>query len=177
MPSKKAYVERDRRGRERIVIERRSSSKATTAELLEAAEEREAILRAENNALRTRLSVADRDSWEFRNLTAEYQHLINEHQQCTYLRGQLEAQIRETRRVEDDLDDEKDKVDKLTEKLRRTKSYKQKYEEKWSEAEILKRRVLERDDVIRLAETRIEDKNKLILYLKNYLRRHGFHVD
>lgn len=178
MPSKKAYVERDRHGRGRIVIERRgSSSKTTTAELLEAAEEREAILIAENNALRTRLSVADRDSWEFRNLTAEYQHLVNEHHQCRYLRAQLDAQIRETRKVEDELDDEKDKVDKLMEKIHRIKSYKEKYEEKWSEAEILKRRILERDDVIRLAETRIADKNKMILYLKNYLRRHGFHVD
>jgi iron-sulfur cluster repair protein YtfE (RIC family) len=175
---KKIFVERDRHGRDRFVVEKRgSSSRSSTAELLEAAEQREAILIAENGGLRTRLSVAERDSWEFRNLTAEYQHLVNEHHQCRYLRAQLEAQVRETRRVEDKLDDEKDRVDKLTEMLNRMKSYKEKYEEKWKEVEILKRRILERDDMIRLAETRIEDKNKVIIYLKSYLRRHGFHVD
>ena len=188
---KKAYIERDRHGRERVILERRgsSSTKPTTNELLDAAEDREVILIAENSALRAKLSVAERDSWEFRNLTAEYQHLVNEHQQCRYLRAQLDAQVRETRRIEDKLDDEKDKTeklfdkaDKLTEKIRLMKratyeSYKEKYEEKYNEVEILKRRILERDDIIRLGETRIADKNKTIIYLKNYLRDHGFRVE
>jgi hypothetical protein len=179
---KKAYVERDRYGRERVVIERRGSSSKTTAELLDAAEEREALLIAENNALRTRLSVADRDSWEFRNLTAEYQRLAYEHQQCRYLRAQLDAQVRETRRVEDKLDDEKAVADKLKDKVRLAKrfshdAYRELYEEKCREVELLKRRVLERDDTIRLDEARIADKNKTILFLKNYLRDHGFRVD
>ncbi|KAG0651234.1 hypothetical protein D0Z07_1883 [Hyphodiscus hymeniophilus] len=175
---RKVYVEEDRHGRKKFVIERRgSSSRSSTAELLEAAEEREASLSAENIALRNRLSVAERDAWEFRNLTAEYQHLVNEHHQCRYLRAQLDAQIRDTRRVEDRLDDEKDRVHKMGETLRRMKSYKEKYDEKWNEVEVLKRRILERDDILRLAETRIEDKNKLIIYLKKYLRDHGFRVE
>ena len=131
----------------------------------------------ENAALRHRLSVAERDCWDFRNLTADYQRLVNEHHQCRYLRAQLDAQIRETRRVEDKLDDEKDRVDKLTETLRRMKSYRKKYEEKWNEVEVLQRRLLERDDRLRLAETRIADKNKMIIYLKNALRARGFRVD
>ena len=189
MPHKKAYVERDRHGRERVVLERRGSAKLTTSELLNAAEEREQILIAENNTLRTRLSIAERDSYEFRNLTAAYQQLVHEHQQCRYLRGQLDAQVRETRIVEDQLDDEKDKkeklydkVDKLNEKIRLLKrstyeSYKDRYEENLREAEALKRRIMEQDNMVRLGEARILDKNNTILSLKSYLRRHGFHVD
>jgi hypothetical protein len=150
--------------------------------LLDEAERREAELIAENNALRTRLSVAERDSWEFRNLTAEYQHLVNDHHQCRYLRAQLDAQVRETRRVEDRLDDEKGATGKLKEKIRLMKrftheSYKELYEEKCREVDSLKRKIWERDDTIRLDETRMADKNKTIIYLKNYLRDRGFRVE
>jgi hypothetical protein len=157
--------------------------------MLDAAEEREAILIAENNALRTRLSAAQRDQWEFQNLTIAYQNLVNDHRQCRYLRGQLDAQVMETRALEDRLDDERDKREKWERKNEKLKeeihlmrrgsyeSYRHKYEEKRTEVEVLKRRVLAQDDLIQLGETRIADKNKTILYLKNYLRDHGFRVD
>jgi chromosome segregation ATPase len=183
MMAKKVYIERNRKGRDRVVIERgSSSSRSGVAELIEEAEQREASLTAENYTLRTRLSVAERDSWEFRNLTAEYQHLVNEHQQCRYLRTQLEAQVRETRMVEDELDNERDLVNKLKNKVNSMKkasrdSYSEKYKEKWQEVEVLKQGILERDELLRLAQTRIEDKNKIIHYLKKYLREHGFRVD
>ena len=121
MAPNKAYIERDRHGRERIVIEKKrrgssTSSRPTAQELLEAAEDREAGLIAENSVLRATLSGAQRDSWEFRNLTSDYQRLVNEHHQCQFLRAQLDAEVREIRRIEDKLDDEKDKTDKLSHK-------------------------------------------------------------
>jgi len=175
----KAYIERDRHGRERIVIEKKrrgstTSSRPSTQELLDAAQDREAALIAENNGLRATLSGAQRDSWEFRNLTVDYQNLVHEHSQCRYLRGQLDAQIRETRRIEDRLDDEKDKTEKLIEKIHKLTDKNDKLEER---IEVLKRKILGQDDIIRLGETRIADKNKTIIYLKNYLRDHGFRVD
>ena len=179
MAPKKAYIERDRHGRERIVIEKRrrgssTSSRPSTQELLDAAEDREAALIAENNVLRATLSGAQRDSWEFRNLTADYQHLVNEHHQCRFLRAQLDTQVRETRRIEDKLDDEKDKTEKLIHKIHTLTEKNDKLEDRM---EVLRRKILGQDDTIRLAETRIEDKNRTIIYLKNYLRNHGFRVE
>jgi len=105
------------------------------------------------------------------------------------MREQLEAQVREVRRIEDLLGDEEDKSDrllhkneKLEEKLRlmkrgsRDMEYKARYEEKLLEGEVLRQRLVERDEELRLAQTRISDKNQTILYLKNYLRTHGFRV-
>ena len=175
----KAYIERDRHGRERIVIEKKrrgstTSSRPSTQDLLEAAEDREAALIAENSALRATLSGAQRDSWEFRNLTVDYQNLVHEHSQCRYLRGQLDAQVRETRRIEERLDDEKDKTEKLIDKIHKLTDKNEKLEDKM---EVMRRQILAQDDTIRLEEARISDKNKTIIYLKKYLRDHGFRVD
>ena len=183
-------IERDGRGRERLV---RSTSHRghggshgrgqSTRELLNEAEEREQILNGEIAALQTRLSYAQRDLWQ-------YQTAATEHQQCRNIRAQLDAQIREVRRLEDRLADEEDinarlrgKNEELKERYRlmkrgsREEDYRQRYEEKLAEVELLRRRLIDRDEKLALAETRISDKNRTIAYLKNYLRTHGFHVD
>tara|TARA_R110002060_G_scaffold36607_2_gene47612 strand:+ start:212 stop:532 length:321 start_codon:yes stop_codon:yes gene_type:complete len=105
------------------------------------------------------------------------------------MRAQLDAQVREVRRIEDLLIEEEDrnaklvhKNEKLEEKNRMLKrgsgeNYQRRYEEKLLEVEMLRTRMVEKEDLIRLAETRIADKNSTIVYLKNYLRTHGFRVD
>jgi hypothetical protein len=150
-------------------------------ELLNEAEERE-VLKGEVLSLQARLSYAQRDNWQ-------YQNLVNEHRHCRNLRGELEAQVREVRRLEDLLADEEDttarlkrKNEELKEKYRlmkrgnREEEFKLRYEEKRAEGEVLRRRLAERDEMLALAETRIANKNRTILYLKNYLRSHGFNV-
>ena len=174
---KKAYIER-RNGKDHVVIERSgSSSRPSTAELLIAAEQREASLIAENAVLRNRLSIAERDSWELRNLTADYQRLINEHQQCRNLRAQLDSQIRETRRVEGRLDDEKVRTRRLTEALRGLRTIEERYIQKRDEVEVLTRMVLEHQDALALWETRIAEKDRRIAYLRRLLRQLGVDVD
>jgi len=51
------------------------------------------------------------------------------------------------------------------------------YEEKTLEAEVLRRRLTERDEMMSLAYTRIQNKNRKIMYLENHLRPHGFRVE
>jgi hypothetical protein len=58
----------------------------------------------------------------------------------------------------------------------REEEFKLRYEEKLAEVELLRRRLVEKDELLALSETRISDKNRTIVYLKNYLRNHGFHV-
>ena len=92
--------------------------------------------------------------------------------------------------MEDRLADEEDtnarlrgKNEELKERYRlmkrgsREEDYRQRYEEKLAEVELLRRRLVDRDERLVLAETRISDKNRTIVYLKNYLRTHGFRVD
>jgi cell division protein FtsB len=186
MAPQKAYIERDRHGRQRIVIEKKrrgsaTSSRPSTQDLLDAAIRREEELIIENNALRATLSGSQRDSWEHRNLTVAYQNLVNEHNHCGYLRAQLEAQVRETQRLEDRLDDEKDKSEKLAHKNHSLADKIEKLEDKLhdmrSRIAERDRTIIEHEDIIRLNETRINDKNKVIIYLKQYLRDHGFRVD
>lgn len=188
MANREYTIERDRWGRERLVRtasnrEGGSHGRArSTRELLNEAEEREQVLNGEILSLQTRLSYAQRDNWQ-------YQNIVNEHQHCRNLRAQLEAQIREVRRLEDLLADEEDttarlkhKNEELKEKYRlmkrgsREEEFKLRYEEKLAEVEVLRRRLAEKDELLALAETRITDKNRTIVYLKNYLRNHGFHV-
>lgn len=188
MANREYRIERDGRGRERLV---RSSSHReggshgrgrSARELLNDAEERIEVLNGEILSLQTRLSYAQRDNWQ-------YQNIVNEHQQCRHLRGQLDAQVREVRRLEDLLADEEDtnaklrhKYEELKEKYRlvrrssREEEYKLRYEEKLAEVEVLRRRLAEKDELLALEETRIGEKNRTIAYLKDYLRRHGFHV-
>jgi chromosome segregation ATPase len=209
MPHKTAYIERDSRGRERLVIPRsgrtHSHGRKSDRELLNESEEREAQLRAELSGLQTRLSLAQRDQWELQRLREEHQRLAHAHNGCRNVHVQLDAQVRELRRVEDLLADEeekseglrrkveqfKEKIEEYKERLRlmrRTSGdfevYRARYEEKTREVEVLKQilterdhQIIEKEDQIRLAETRVTDRNATILYLKNYLRTHGFRVE
>jgi hypothetical protein len=151
-------------------------------ELLIEAEEREEDLKGELLSLQTRLDYAQRDNWR-------YQNLANEHRHCRNLQGELEAQVREVRRLEGLLADEEDTMarlkrrnEELKEKNRlmkrgnREEELRLRYEEKLAEVEVLRRRLAERDDMLALAETRITNKNRTINYLKNYLRSRGFDV-
>jgi hypothetical protein len=151
-------------------------------ELLSDAEEQIETLNGEILSLQTRLSYAQRDNWQ-------YQNIVNEHQQCRNIRAQLDAQVREVRRLEDLLADEEDtsarlrhKNEELKEKYRlmkrgnREEEFKLRYEEKLAEVEVLRRRLVEKDELLGVEETRIAEKNRTIVYLKDYLRRHGFHV-
>ncbi|KAG4432469.1 hypothetical protein IFR05_012059 [Cadophora sp. M221] len=202
MSTRRPYIERDSRGRERLVLSggrspshhRRTSSNGepTTHQLLVEAESREQTLISEVSSLQTRLSMAQRDQWHLQNLRTEHQRVVNEHYQCRNVGAQLDAQVREVRRVEDLLGEEEErnaklehKNEKLEEKIRMLKrgsagaaeGYQRRYEEKLLEVEVLRQRVLERDELVRLAETRIAEKNRTIVYLKNYLRTHGFRVE
>jgi len=186
MANREYRIERDSRGRERLV---RSASHReggshgrgrTTRELLNESEEREQVLNGEILSLQTRLSYAQRDNWQL-------QTIANEHQQCRHIRGQLDAQVREVQRLEDLLADEDDdtgrlrrKYEDLKEKYRVTKGKEEEYRllcaEKVAEVDVLRRRLADQADLARLQETRISEKNRTIVYLKDYLRNHGFQV-
>ena len=177
MAKKRAFVERNSRGKERIVLTRSSSlGRPSTRELLHEAEAREQDLIAQNQDLRARLSFAQKAEWTLQNVRLEHQRLAEEHYHCRHLRAQLEAQVREVRRIEDKLEDEEYRSEKLEEKIRLLKrgrgghDYRQRYEQKVQEVELLRRRLSESE---RLSETRLADKNRIILYLKNILRAHG----
>ncbi|KAH6713911.1 hypothetical protein DL95DRAFT_184677 [Leptodontidium sp. 2 PMI_412] len=199
MSIRRPYIERDSRGRERLVLggrspsHRRASSigEPTTHQLLVEAEAREQTLISEVSSLQTRLSMAQRDQWHLQNLRTEHQRVVNEHYQCRNMGAQLDAQVREVRRIEDLLVEEEErnaklehKNEKLEEKVRLLKrgsagaeGYQRRYEEKLLEVEVLRQRMLEKDELVRLAETRIAEKNRTIVYLKSYLRTHGFRVE
>ena len=201
MVDARGYVERDSRGRQRLVIPRssshhRSSSRGrrSTRELLNEAEEREQTLIAQVQSLQTRLSFAERNEWQHQNLRRDHHTLVNEHH---HTHAQLEAQVREVSRLEDLLVDQEAEYARLTRKnekledkihaLRREsghESYRARFEEKVMEVELLRRRLEERDEAIRLrdeaarlAETRLTEKNNTIVYLKSFLRTQGFRVE
>jgi len=177
MANMRGFLERDGRGRERIVLRPisrgRSAShgRRTTTELLNESEEREATLAAENNSLRTQLSYAQNAQYQLQKLEAE-------HYQCRSLQAQLEAQQRAFNGVQDLLEDEQrdnrkleHKIEKLEERLRLMKrgsgeNYRTRYEEvvadneAWSlEVERLKVRLAEKEDTIRLQDISLRSKN------------------
>ncbi|KAH6667591.1 hypothetical protein B0J14DRAFT_182338 [Halenospora varia] len=215
-----AYIERDRHGRERLVLRRstsrgRSSERDTTSRELIDAEERYEALQIEVGRLQTRLSFEQRNVWNLQQENQRLANIANEHHHCGRVRAELEHEIGEKHRVEDDLDDLEKKFEKLEEKYRLMKrglvhkrddveGYRQFYEEKVREVEILRARLAEADEVTRLHEGRIAEKDRTLLrrnqlitekdtviaekdadlahkdtaiaYLKGYLRTHGFHV-
>ena len=91
--------------------------------------------------------------------------------------------MREVRRIEDKLEDEEDRNERLEEKIRLMKrgsgeqGYRTQYEEKVREVELLRQRLSERDGQLRVSDTRLADKNRTVLYLKNFLRERGFRVE
>jgi chromosome segregation ATPase len=138
--------------------------------------------------LQNRLSFEQSNNW---NTRRENERLTSE---SYNLQGQLEVEKQEVRRLDDMLYDVEEKFEKLEAKYRQLKrrsrsrsegrDYRRAYEEKATEVEGLRVRLAERDDLIRLDEARIAEKNRLlrersttITYLKNYLRTHGFRVE
>lgn len=204
MANRRGYFERDSRGRERVIIERRPSRRRSGSgsharhrstndrELLIEAQEREALLTAsiqqlsaENQQLRRELSLAQRDQWTLQNLQAE-------HHRCHNLRAQLQEQGNVLRRLELKLEVEQDKTEELRGRIRRGSSaeatgYRQRYEEKAAEVELLRRRMAEQeelvrmrlaeqDELMRLSQVRLEDKGRLVNYLRGVLADYGIRV-
>lgn len=200
----RTYIERDSRGRERLVLSRsgshhRSSShgRVPLRDLLDEAAIREEELIGEVRSLQLQLSEAKRSEWHLQNLRIEHQKVVNEHHGCRHMQAQLEVHIREVKKAEALLAQEEDRNDKLTSKIERLEDkvrlmkrgsregegLRENYEQKVLEVEILRQRLIERDhevrdrdDALRLAETRIREKNERIVYLNNFLRRQGFRV-
>lgn len=117
--------------------------------------------------------------------------MVNEHYGCRHLQQQLEVNVREVRRLESALAKEEDandklvhKNDKLEEKIRLMKrgsresdGLREAYEQKELEVEVLRQRLMERDETLRLAEVRIAEKNSRIVYLKEFLWTKGYRVE
>jgi len=191
MANRRGFFERDRHGRERVVLTRSGSRHrshshqrlSTTHELLNEAEERESILIAENQSLRTQLSFAQANEWGLRDLQEENRRLRDEHHGCRNMRAQLEAQVREVRRVEDKLEDAEVNNERFQEKIRLLKrgrapeGWRERYEEKVREVEILRRRLLDKDEVVRLRDLSLLERNRTVAYLRGVLREYGIRVE
>lgn len=185
---RRGFFERTGRGHERIVIVNRgraSSHGKSTKELLDEAEEREQALISQVTSLNTRLSIAERNEW---NMRQNHNTLVHEHNQCRNLRAQLEHQINEVRRFDGLLADQEDrsekykaKVEKLEEKVRLLKrgmveDYRSRYDKAMEDVDLLAQKVGEKNDELRVADTRIAEKNRTIVYLRNYLQQLGYSV-
>lgn len=173
MANRNSYIERDRHGRERLVIRtspRRSSSRTrlSTRELLNEAEEREEVLRIRNEQLESQLAWSQAHE---RRAKEDYSQLA----------AQLHTQADAIRRLQDKLKDEKDKSAALDERLRlmqRTsyESYRQRCDDLLVEVESLRAALRERDEAIRLNGLRLESKTQMIIELKGHLRSLGYRV-
>jgi hypothetical protein len=172
MANRGGYVERDRHGRERLVVtvNPRSSSRnrLSTRELLRAAEEREAVLTARNHHIETQLSWSQAGECRLQN-------------ECDHLAAELKTQVDVTKQLQALLSEEKDKSASLEGRLRLMQrnshdTYRQKYEEVLAEAEDLREGLRERDEMIRLNGLRLEKKAQMVLDLKEHLRLLGYRV-
>lgn len=95
--------------------------------------------------------------------------------------SRLQSQVDATRRLQDRLKEEKDKVADLEERMRlmqRTsyESYRQRYEDLLLEVDDLRAALRQRDDVIRVSEVRLSNKTQTIVELKAHLRSLGYRV-
>ena len=202
MAARRVTVERDSRGRERIVLRPASRARSRSQGHLCSVQEREDALTAEIASLRDQLSFAKMDSYELQKLQAE-------HYQCRANQAQLEARIRGFTLLKDDLAEEREdnkklnrKIEKLEEKIRLMKrgsgeSFRTKYEDASLDAETyaieceqLRLRIaeqneelLQRRNDIRVLETRLIEKNTTIVernstidYLKHFLSIEGYRV-
>lgn len=173
MANRNGYIERDRHGRERLIItstQRRASSRSrlSTRELLNAAEEREDVLIIRNQQLESQLAWSQGHE---QRAKSEYNQIV----------AQLQSQADATRRVQERLQEEKDKSTALEDRVRmmqRTsyESYRQRYEDLLLEVEDLRAGLRSKDEAIRLNGLKLEKRNQLILELKGHLMRLGFRV-
>lgn len=171
MTTRGGYVERDRHGRERLVVtvSPRSSSRnrLSTRELI-AAEEREAVLTARNHHIETQLSWSQAAESRLQN-------------QCDHLAAELKTQVDVTKQLQSLLNEEKDRSASLEGRLRLMQrnshdTYRQRYEEVLAEVEDLREGLRERDEMIRLNGLRLEKKAQMVLDLKEHLRLLGYRV-
>lgn len=184
MAGRRAYVERDRRGRERIVV---TPERSSTRELLNAAEERERELTSENESLRTRNSFLQSQLWEHQRehqrLRVQHQALVDEHYQCRHFRGQLNAQVNAVKDLEDKLEAEEHRTRRLEQRVRMLQrgssdqSLRARFEEALAEAETLRERLLTTNASLRNVSALLQEKDRVILYLKGYLARLGYRVE
>ena len=173
MADRNAFIERDRRGRERLVIttsSRRASSRTrlSTRELLNAAEEREEVLIIRNEQLENQLAWSQG-------------HEQRAKEECSQLTARLQIQVDATRRLQDRLKEENDKVTDLEERIRliqRTsyESYRQRCDDLLVEVDGLRAAVRQRDDIIHANEVRLANKTQEIIDLKAHLRILGYRV-
>jgi predicted nucleic acid-binding Zn-ribbon protein len=181
------YIERDRHGRERLVM-LPSNDRGIRVQLAEV-EERARVLTEEIGRLRTSLSSEQRNAWTMHRdkerLQVENGNLYHE----------IDNEKNRARKLEDLLDAEEKRAERLEEKIRLMKrgithhgeqsdGYRRRYEEKVAEVELLRVRLRERDDLIRLNEDRLIEKdkslirkNETIAYFKSFLRSEGFRVE
>jgi len=170
------------------------------------AEERDQALDLEVNSLQTRLSVEQRN---VHILQQRLQQLNQDHPQVRHFQKLYLDTKDEYTRVDELLYKEEKKVEKLREKYETMKqkyedisekyrlmkrgisqhsheneNYRVLYEEKLQEVELLRMRCQEKDDLHRLDEGRIaeknqslKDKNRTIAYFREYLRSQGFRVE
>ena len=173
MANRDSYIDRDRYGRERLVIRtspRPTSSRArlSTRELLNAAEEREAVLMIRNEQLETQLAWAQA-------------HERRAKEECGQLAARLQTQAEATRELRDKLNAEKEKRAELETRVRlmqRTsgEGYRQRYEALLADMENLRAALRDRDETLRLNNMRLESKTQTIVELKGHLRGLGYRV-
>lgn len=179
----RAFVERDRRGRERVVVERNhrsSSCQPSNRELINELEDRNAALETDIRVLQYQLSMAQAQAWESRNAAAQYRQLQNEHYRCRNVRAQLAATEREVQRLDEKLDYTEDSLKKLTDKIRHYKrrsddgeAYRSRLQEALEEAGRLRRQLVEKERDLQHATRRNLEKTQVIDTLRGILRDYG----
>ncbi|KAG9234291.1 hypothetical protein BJ875DRAFT_376748, partial [Amylocarpus encephaloides] len=180
------FVERDHKGRERVV-RRRSSSCDYRARM---AEDRAQTAEADSADYQRRLSVEQRNAW---NLQRQLQQVTNEHAVCPRVQADRDRAWDEIDILKEDLEKDKRKYEKLEEKYRQLKrgisyheygneTYRLRYEEKTQECELFRQRYVETYELNHLNEGRIaeknralKDKNTMIEYLEECLRARRFY--
>lgn len=202
---RETFFERDRHGNLRTVVYRRPSSSShshtrsrssnsisnslsprfnrstDTSPIISYPKDTGLDIASENSGLRAALTVAQEQAW------------VSARNEATW-RTRVDEKDHEVTRLLDKLADEQRRVDKLEDKIKLMKRgssrgseisdlkgdinhWQSEVERKDKEIEALRRRIDERDTVIRVGEQRLLAKNEKIIELKEYLRRRGFNVD
>lgn len=153
------YIEMDRHGKMRQVRgDYRPRSGLTTTELLNIAEENIRSLAAENDDLLTRLSRAEESEYNTRN---RYQVVVAEHSHCRGRSEGLQLKLIDERDRNEILKEKNEELKQEIRLLRRTshqESYKHRYEDTLRE-------ISKRDELLRLEEKRVLDRDKRIVAL------------
>ncbi|TAQ85115.1 hypothetical protein B7494_g6537 [Chlorociboria aeruginascens] len=183
------YVESGPRGRLQFVRGgSQRSQRNSDGELLNQAEET-------ISDLNTRVSYAEEQLWRLQNVEADFQAFRNAHRNCGDLRVAIEMRDAELTALERDLADERERAERYRERLRlvrRQSGSRERYRERLDvanrEIQDLSVRLtrkdedlvringlaLRRDDMIRLQERRLAERDARIEFLSARLRRFGY---